>query len=247
MTALATLPASPDSLHGHDAFDGPLDLLVAAVRDHKIDLLGVDLRPVCEAYFRYVADRAEADLDAAAAALTALAYLLERKAWLLIPVPEPEPDPYEETLELPEPTVAGFADAIAALDAMREERQRLFFRAAGSLDFELPYVLADVGADDLARAFRRVLERAEKPEFYAPASEKRRSLETEIRRLLGKVDGEFRSLADLLEPGFRRDDVVYGFLGILELIRQGRVVARNEDGDVLFARAQPLLALEVTE
>ena len=99
------------------AFSGPLALLFECVRKHRVDLLGVPLQPICEAYFRYVLDHSQEDLDQAAAALVALCYLLERKAFLLIPVPELEPDdmPYDEGEFEYEPTLHEFAPAILSL------------------------------------------------------------------------------------------------------------------------------------
>src|SRR4051812_16701440 len=73
-------------------FDGSLGTLFRCVREHKVQLLDVPLFPICEAYFIYLLKAELKDLDEAAAALAALAYLLERKAWALLPVEEPEPD-----------------------------------------------------------------------------------------------------------------------------------------------------------
>src|SRR5262249_39524687 len=59
-------------------FEGSLATLLRCVRDNKVKLLDVPLLPVCEAYFEYLVQTNLADLDEAAAALLALAYLLER-------------------------------------------------------------------------------------------------------------------------------------------------------------------------
>src|SRR5579885_2128383 len=99
---------APPPIHIQTAtFEGSLATLLRCVRDNKVHLLDVPLLPVCEAYFDYLVQTQLADLDEAAAALLALSYLLERKAWALLPNDEPEPEP-EEPLELPEPTVAEF-------------------------------------------------------------------------------------------------------------------------------------------
>src|SRR3712207_861248 len=84
-------------------FTGSLATLFTCVRDRKVDLLDVLLFPICEAYFAYLLGTVDKDLDEAAAALAALAYLLERKAWALLPTPEPEPE-VEEELQLALPT-----------------------------------------------------------------------------------------------------------------------------------------------
>ena len=61
-------------------FSGSLAMLFACVRDRKVELLDVPLFPICEAYFAYLMESDWANLDEAASALAALAYLLERKA-----------------------------------------------------------------------------------------------------------------------------------------------------------------------
>ena len=144
------------------AFEGSLATLFNCVREHKVELLNIPLAPICEAYFAYILSAPETGLDEAAAALVALAYLLERKAWLLLPTPEPEPDEFD-ALEPIEPTVHEFTAAIEALRIWHAERESLFFRSpeAGPNAYELPYEMEEVSAADLARAFARLMARAE--------------------------------------------------------------------------------------
>lgn len=211
-------------------------MLFNCVRDHKVELLDIPLAPICEAYFEYLLAAPETGLDEAAAALVALAYLLERKAWLLLPTPEPEPEELD-MLEPPEPTAYEFAAAIEALKLWHEERSALFFRSseAGPNPYELPYTLEDVSPADLARAFERLMSRAE-PEPPTPPSRIVRSLADVIGSVLLAVSDTWRPLHQLLPAQYTRIDAVYWFLAILELIRLGQVAARIGEGDVEFAR-----------
>ncbi len=242
-TALAERPVSalgvvaPPPIHvACDAFDGPLGTLFALVRDHRVDLLGVPLGPVCEAYFLYLAADAERDLDEAAAALAALAYLLERKAWRLLPVSEPEPE-MDEPMDPLDPTVAEFAEAIAALRAGASERELLFFRGAGPGPdpYELPYNLANVAPNDLARALERLLRRAEPepPERERPA----RSLAEHMTLVVAALTPEWTPLEKLVPTPFTREEAIFWFLGLLELVRLGQAKARLGEDDVEFVRA----------
>ncbi len=217
-------------------FDGSLATLFTFVRDHKVDLLDVPLFPICEAYFAYLLQSEVKDLDEAAAALSALAYLLERKAWLLLPVPDPEPE-YEESMELPEPSSHEYQVAIQALQMWHEERSQLFFRApeAGPDPYELPYTLANVGVTDLARAFERILRKAT-PEPMATVRP-RKSLQEQMKVILLTITSEWQKLEDLITQPYTRTDAVYWFLALLELIRLGQVSARVEGEDVEFMRA----------
>jgi len=217
-------------------FDGSLATLFSFVRDHKVDLLDIPLFPICEAYFAYLMQSELRDLDEAAAALSALAYLLERKAWLLLPVPDPEPD-FEEAMELPEPTSHEYRVAIEALQMWHEERSQLFFRApeAGPDPYELPYTLANVGVGDLARAFERVLRKAQ-PEPLTTVRP-RKSLQEQMKLVLLTITNEWTKLEDLITQPYTRTDAVYWFLALLELIRLGQVNARVSEDEVEFMRA----------
>ncbi|MGV3616078.1 MAG: segregation and condensation protein A [Fimbriimonas sp.] len=218
-------------------FDGSLAALFACVRDHKVDLLQIPLFPICEAYFTYLLQAADTDLDEAAAALSALAYLLERKAWLLLPVPDPEPE-FDEPMELPDPSIHEFASAMRAMALWQEERDQLFFRSpdAGPDPYELPYTLGNVGVGDLTLALERLLKRAT-PEAFETLAKPRRSLKEQMEVVLGSMGEEWRTLDILVPEPFTRVEAVYWFLALLELIRLGQVQARITEEDVEFARA----------
>ena len=242
-TALAERPitalgvVSPPPIHvACDAFEGTLGTLFSLVRDHRVDLLGVPLGPVCEAYLAYLVADAATDLDEAAAALAALAYLLERKAWRLLPVPEPEPE-LDEPMDYVEPSVQGFADVIAALREWQAERDQLFFRGAGPGPdpYELPYKLADVAPADLARALERLLRKAD-PETVEPLNRPRRSLAEQMEMIVAALQSDWTPLERLVPTPFTREDAVYWFLGLLELVRLGRARARLGESDVEFVR-----------
>jgi segregation and condensation protein A len=219
------------------AFTGSLAALFDVVRRHKVDLLEVPLLPVCRAYFRYVRETSEEDLDSAGAAVAALAYLVERKAWLLLPAPEPEfeDEPYEP-FELGEPSVIEFQAAIEALGIWQEEREKRFFRGGDGAGYEIPFVLGEVSADDLARAFERLLSRAT-PAPLEPLGRERRSLTEQMTVVLKALRSDWLPLDRLLEPPFTKTEAVWWFLALLELIRLGQARVRLESGEVEFTRA----------
>jgi segregation and condensation protein A len=235
VTALGVV--SPPPIHvDAPAFNGSLAMLFQCVKNRKVDLLDVPLAPICEAYFAYLMQAAVRDLDEAAAALLALAYLLERKAWMLLPVENPEPEA-DEAMELPEPTTYEYAAAIEALRVWEEERSRRFFRPAeaGPDPYELPFVLGNVSVTDLAIAFEKLLRKAN-PEPMAPLSKPRKSLADQMSLVLKAVGAAWQSLEGLIEEPFTRNDAVYWFLALLELIRLGQVAVRLHGDEVQFAR-----------
>lgn len=219
------------------AFSGSLAMLFACVRERKVDLLTIPLFPICEAYFNYLIEADLADLDEAAAALAALAYLLERKAWALLPTPEPEPEDMEEPLELAAPTVYEFDVVIETLRRFHDDRSKRFFRPSetGPDPADVPLNLGEITAEDLARAFEALMRRAQPDPVDLPATP-RRSLSEQMVVVLSSLSREWRTLDRLMLDPFTRTEAVYWFLALLELIRLGQAAVRLEGEEVEFAR-----------
>lgn len=219
-------------------FEGSLATLFRCVRDHKVELRDVSLQPICEAYFEYLLSSADSNIDEAGSALTVLAFLLERKAWQLLPSVEPEPEIEEETV-LSLPSVGEYRLAIEALRNSHFERSSLFFRpeSAGPDPFETPVVMTEIGPQDLAVAFSQLLRRA-KPEPPPFLAKNRRSLSETMALVIVAVSDRWLRLTELAPDPITLGEAVMWFLALLELIRLGQVSLRLGDGEVQFARAQ---------
>ncbi len=230
--ALGVFAPPPISVDSPE-FSGTLGLLLQMVSEHKVDLMRVPLLPVCQAYFEYLLKTNLTDLDEAAAALLALAYLLERKSWQLLPTPEEQPE-LDEALTLLDPTVAEYLPAIEVLRVWREEREQLFFRPqdAGPNPYEVPFELEDVSSNDLARALERVLRKAN-PEPVKP-SRAHRSLQEQMVVVMRALSADWKAMENLMPPQFTREDAVFWFLSLLELIRLGQAFVRLKGEEVEF-------------
>jgi segregation and condensation protein A len=229
--------APPPILVQTPVFEGTLATLFRCVREHKVDLMEIPLEPICEAYLVYLMESPTTNLDEAAAALTVLAYLLERKAFKLLPVDETEEELSEAPLELVDPTIYAYGDLIQALIYGHEERSKLFFRTSGPDlgAYEIPIEIGNVTTGDLARAFERVLRRAQ-PEPVELLSKPRKSLQEQMKIVLLSLKKEFQTLDQLFVGTYTRGDAVYWFLALLELIRIDCAVVALKGEDVLFAK-----------
>lgn len=218
-----------------EAYRGSLGGLLECARLRRIDLREVAIHPICEAYVAYLLEFQDRDLEVLGGALTVLAYLVERKAWAMLPVPEAEPEPLpEDTPELP--VIGGFGEAIDRLFDLAAERQRFAFRAQGrEAPYEMPITLGEARLGDLAAAFERVLRRA-KPDVPIVVYQ-RRSLAEVMRHVVRDLDADFRSLDDVAPADATRTDCVWWFLALLELIRLRQARVRVVDGLARFARA----------
>ena len=229
--------APPPILVQTPAFEGTLATLFRCVREHKVDLLEVPMEPICEAYFQYLMESPAANLDEAAAALTVLAFLLERKAWQLLPAPDLDEPELEEATALPDPTAYEYADIIQKLVENHEERSKLFFRTAtpDAGSYEIPFSVGEATPGDLARAFERLLRRAQ-PEPVELLSKPRRSLQEQMAVVLLTLTPNYQRIDELFVGEYTRTDAVYWFLSLLELIRLGKAAVMLQGEDVLFAK-----------
>jgi segregation and condensation protein A len=218
-------------------YSGSLAQLFACVREHKIDLLDVPLLPICEVYFRYLLAQESPNLDESAAALAALAFLLERKAWLLLPTADlPPEDP--EILSIAECSVHEYFGVVDFLRQGFEQRSQLFFRAPnqGPLPYELPFAIESIEVGALAAAFADVLFRLKPPEL-SQVTRLGRSLADEMQLLLKRLTDAWLGFEGLLMPGSTREDAVYVFLSLLELMRIGLAQVRIAGETVEFSQA----------
>lgn len=227
----------PDLEISCPAFTGSLALLFECAYRGKVDLREVPLGPICEAYLEYLLAAEPGPLEPHAAGLCALAYLLERKAGLLLAREETASDPEPEEPFLG-PRVEEFSPAVEALSASLADREQLFFRGTGSESslYELPLDLSDVSPATLAAAFEALMRRAfpEPPRLW---SKPRRSLLEQMELLEARIGPHPRSLADLMPATPSRTEAVWIFLALLELIRVGRVKVLALDGVPAFRSA----------
>lgn len=226
--------APPDIHVDCPTFSGSLATLFVCVRERKIDLLGIPLAPICTAYLRYLRETSEGDVDATATAMAALAYLLERKAWLLLPQDEEEPDDDDILLAI-EPYVAEFAPAIERLKELQAERDAVFFRNVDDRNYALPFELSEVTPDQLASALEQLLAKAT-PDNFESVTAPRRSLQEQMAIVMQRLTDEPTPIELLVELPITRLDAVYWFLALLELIRLGQAKVTFTNEQVLFAR-----------
>lgn len=229
----AGIAAPPPLKIESEAFEGSLVTLFHLARDGRIDLSGIPLAPVCSAYTSYLEETGAQDIDAAGAALLALAYLVERKAWSLMPIADPPPP--QELPELPEPTAHEYAQAVDLLEEWHRERGRLFFRTTDPSEaYEIPFDIGKVKPEDLARALERILSKAQ-PVDVAPLGKPRPSLAELMRGIMSSVKEKGKALIeDMLPETYSRLDVVFVFLALLELLRIGQLSAAMEGENVVF-------------
>src|SRR5262249_17465690 len=106
-----------------EGFSGPLDLLLALARTHKIDLARISILALVDQYLAFIAEARRVNLEVAADYLVMAAWLAFLKSRLLLP---------KEKGDDAEPTGAELAARLAfrlqRLDAMRRAAVQLMTR-----------------------------------------------------------------------------------------------------------------------
>ncbi len=211
-----------------DAFEGPIDLLLALVLKEELDLRDVDLAGIVTAFLERLAEREELDLEACGEFLVLIAALLELKARALFPeeaaeLAELEPEEAAEELAR---RLAEYRRAKEAAGWLRErlatEGDRFFRVGPAPLAPRTETPLAPQDAGTLAGALRVLAQ--DPPEVslshmalrFPPVSQ---FLER-FRALLGRrsrfdFEAEVRELTRLEQAS--------AFLALLELRRAGEL------------------------
>jgi segregation and condensation protein A len=112
-----------------DGYEGPLDLLLALVRNHKLDLAQISILELAQQYLDFIEQARKLRLEIAADYLVMAAWLAFLKSKMLLPAEEGDGDPTGEEL------AAQLAHRLRRLEAMREAGIQLFNRNRLGRDF----------------------------------------------------------------------------------------------------------------
>ena len=220
------------------AFEGPLDLLLHLIREHRVDIYDIPIALITEQYLATMAHWESMDLAIAGEYIVMAATLIEIKSRMLLPAPfqeELEVEPEDPRAELVQRLLEyqKYQGTVETLRGWEEHRRTLFFRGAleNPDDYVLPLPEGALNAETLFLALQRVLQIAgvaDEP-ITAVMPKRRVSLRMKmvevVRRVRAHPEGiEFSCLFEL---PCARAEIVLTFLALLELLRLGRVHAEQ--------------------
>lgn len=213
----------PDALEVFlDTFEGPLDLLLYLIRRRNLDILDIPIAEITRQYMEYVELMKDLKLELAAEYLVMAAMLCEIKSQLLLPRPaaaaEDDSDPRAELVRRLQ-EYERFKQAAMDLDGLPHLGRDCFQAQAGFPEQYLRRRLPEVSLEDVLRAFRGVVERAEL--FTSHRVEREAlSLRERMSAVLARLEhGEFVAFVELFGFTEGRAGVVVTFLAILELTK----------------------------
>lgn len=206
-----------------DSFEGPLDLLLYLIRKQNLDILSISVFEITTQYMEYIDLMEAANFELAAEYLVMAAWLGEIKSRSLLPRPATDNedeglDPRAELIRRLQ-EYEQFKQAAEDLDALPRDERDTFVAAAYTAKEHNSIMLAEATLEELLRAFRGLLERAELFESHHVSREPLSTRERMSMVLAQLQDQQFVPFIALFTLAEGRPGVVVTFLAILELVK----------------------------
>lgn len=215
-------------------FEGPLHLLLHLIEREELDITQVSLAQITNQYLDYLAQLSQRDPGNLADFLVVAAKLLLIKSRVLLPQPPALPLPEEEDVgeDLVRQLIEyrKYREAGRWLQELEERGLQSYVRLADVPALERSVDLGDVSLDDLLAAVREVLAikppapsvNSTVPPITITIADQMVLIERET------AGGRAASFRGLLERAASRLEVIVTLLALLELVKQLRVVMRQD-------------------
>ncbi|MDZ7707597.1 MAG: hypothetical protein U5J97_06835 [Trueperaceae bacterium] len=224
-------PPEPDAfVVRQPGYQGDLAGLARALRSGALAPRDLDLRALVDDVLVWFEREAERDLDLASTALPQVAQVLELKLRLLLPRPPRDSDDDEDLPTTGDETLAAVAlledleSAIAFLRRRRFERSVVLPARTPRPDLPRPTRPVATTASRLAALAKNL-----RPGGYFELAHDRLTLEDAVRRLRSALARAARGTLRSLTPSRSWAERTVLFSAFLELVREGRVSARQDE------------------
>ena len=240
-------------------FEGPLDLLLHLIREHKLDIFDIPIALITEKYLETLRTMREIDLDIAGEFLVMASTLAHIKSRLLLPrqealgevEAEEQGDPRAELVRrlLEYQKYREAAETLARQDIL--DRNVFARRVPEEM---VPLEEGELGVKEISvfkliDALDRVL-KAASPEIQHEVVRDRISLSDTIHRIADRLRTEGQvGFFSLFEGQRQRHQIVITFLAVLEMAKLRLIRLFQEEGEeiVLRPRGDALADVEPTE
>lgn len=212
-------------------FEGPFDLLLHLIREHKIDIYDIPISVITSQYLEYIEIMKELNLEIAGDFLVMAATLIQIKSRMLLPPDEEAPleeqeDPRRDLVQrLLE--YQRYKDAALDFRTKEDEWLKVFHREPLSDEEEGELYLFDLSLFDLLDAFRKILEKA--PSEIVSITKETLTVKNRMSMIMEIIEEhEAVRFEDLFKEGITKIHLIVTFLALLELIRLGLARAYQE-------------------
>jgi segregation and condensation protein A len=207
-------------------FEGPLDLLLHLISEHKLDILDIPISFVSQKYVEYILLMQDLNIDLASEYLVMAATLAHIKSKMLLPAPpEGQDDELGEELDPRAELVRRLLEYQKYKQASEELLSSsvlgrdVFLRGPTAERVEGEAPLAPVSVFKLLDAFQRMLGRVKQTADHLIDVD-RISISERILQLVDLLEGRGPTIFDELLVGeITKADLVVTFLALLEMTR----------------------------
>ncbi|NMB24419.1 MAG: segregation/condensation protein A [Firmicutes bacterium] len=224
-----------------DVFEGPLDLLLHLLDQERLDIHDIEIASITQQYLDYLATMHDYDLEVTGDFLVMAATLLQIKAGALLP--DVKPDNLEDdgdTIYSRDDLIRRllvyrqFRDMADEFRQMAEIRLQALPRPFSSLGLRGPSLytnpIGNATVQDLAKALGNALGSWREREQVRQIQRREIDLGVRIGQIRLFVQEHSRiAFDDLLGSRPSRTEIIFTFLAVLELVRQGAVKVRQRD------------------
>lgn len=215
----------------HGEFEGPLDLLLDLIEARKLSITAVSLGKITDEYVKYIKSLSDFPLGEVSNFLVVASTLMLIKSRSLLPGLELEEEEEKDIKDL--------EYRLKMLARIRElsrnikdgwMRHPMFSREALK-GYELGFIepkgtTADIlfkSLENLIKSFPKVMELPEK------TLEKVISIEEKMIELVGRLTARIKATFHDIVGAKNKLDVIIGFLAVLELVKEGALLARQDE------------------
>lgn len=228
-----------------EVFEGPLDLLLHLIEKNKVNIYDIPIVEITEQYLDYIKQMESRDLEIMSEFLVMAATLIKIKSRMLLPAPESEEeeelDPRQELVDkLLEYKM--FKYVSDKLKDKQEDASRVMFKSP-SIPKEINDYKEEIDVGELVGD----LTLSKLHEIFTSIIKRQSDKIDPVRSKFGKIEQEEIDLShiftqiqeygiahkvfyfrNLLENQTTRMEIIVTFLGILELIKLGRIKIDQE-------------------
>lgn len=228
-----------------EAFEGPLDLLLHLIEKNKVDIYDIPIAEITDQYIEYIEEMKENLMDVMSDFLVMAATLLRIKSAMLLPKQEEAEETEDPRMELTQRLIEYkmYKYAAGQLKDLQEDAAGRLYRQENLPDDVAQYkepidaaeVLGDTTLELLSKIFNDIIKRnANKIDPIRSGFGKITKEEinfTEKVRKIQEYGIKHRkcSFRRLIDNQGSKVEIIVTFLGILELIKMGRVYIVQEN------------------
>ena len=209
-------------------FEGPLDLLLSLIREHKMDIKTVPLASVTNQYMEFLGQLEHLDLDVASEFIEVGATLVEIKSRGILPKEKIDEDADDD----PEARLRAQLEEYKLLKEASEKLKDLenpnrFYKPEEPPKLQVRYVLDGLNLDSLLSAFSQIMHKIE-PKAAEIKKAKIKMDRFTVEEKIAEIQATLRMARrlrffELFDVDFSKGEIINTFLALLELLKMGEI------------------------